>query len=119
MPLSVQDDSRFGSHMARLRGGVFGCGMISEFHLRGWQRIPEVEIVALGNRTIARAEARRDQFFPGAQIYADLGRMLKEERLDFVDILTVPWLHREHGLLARAANVHSSARNRFATRWKT
>ena len=92
--------------MARLRGGVFGCGMISEFHLRGWQRIPEVEIVALGNRTIARAEARRDEFFPGAAVYSDLGRMLQEARLDFVDILTVPWLHREHCLLAKAANVH-------------
>jgi len=94
------------SHMARLRGGVFGCGMISEFHLRGWQRIPEVEIVALGNRTIARAEARRDQYFPEAQVYSDLGNMLEEARLDFVDILTVPWLHREHCLLAKAANVH-------------
>ncbi len=80
--------------------------MISEFHLRGWQRIPEVEIVALGNRTIARAEARRDEFFPRAQIFSDLGRMLQETRLDFVDILTVPWLHREHCLLAKAANVH-------------
>jgi predicted dehydrogenase len=80
--------------------------MISEFHLRGWQRIPEVEIVALGNRTIARAGARRDEFFPRAQVYSDLGRMLQETRLDFVDILTVPWLHREHCLLAKAANVH-------------
>jgi predicted dehydrogenase len=85
---------------------VFGCGMISEFHLRGWQRIPEVEIVALGNRTVARAEARRDRFFPGAKVYTDLGRMLDEARLDFIDILTVPWLHREHCMLAKAANVH-------------
>ncbi|MFB3817006.1 MAG: Gfo/Idh/MocA family protein [Candidatus Methylomirabilales bacterium] len=92
--------------MTRLRGGVFGCGMISEFHLRGWQRIPEVEIVALGNRTIARAEARRDQFFPAARVYDDLSRMLDAERLDFVDILTVPWLHKEHCLLARQAGAH-------------
>lgn len=92
--------------MPRLRGGVFGCGMIAEFHLRGWQRIPEVEIVALGNRTIARAEARRDQYFRGAKVYSDLGHMLQEARLDFVDILTVPWLHREHVLLAKAAGVH-------------
>ena len=92
--------------MAKLRGGVFGCGMISEFHLRGWQRIPEVEIVALGNRTMARAEARRDRFFPGAKVYTDMGRMLDEARLDFIDILTVPWLHREHCMLAKAANVH-------------
>jgi len=92
--------------MEKLRGGVFGCGMISEFHLRGWQRIPEVEIVALGNRTIARAEARRDQYFPEARVYQDLGAMLQAERLDFVDILTVPWLHREHCLLAKNAGVH-------------
>src|SRR5512138_1198047 len=92
--------------MSQLRGGVFGCGMISEFHLRGWQRIPEAQIVALGNRTIARAEARRDQFFPAATTYASLEAMLDAERLDFVDILTVPWLHKEHCLLARAAGVH-------------
>jgi len=80
--------------------------MISEFHLRGWQRIPEVEIVALGNRTVSRAEARRDQFAPQAHLYENLEAMLEKERLDFVDILTVPWLHREHCLLARSAGVH-------------
>ena len=92
--------------MTRLRGGLFGCGMISEFHLRGWQRIPEVEIVALGNRTRARAEARRAQYFPWARVYESLERMLETEQLDFVDILTVPWLHREHCLLAQTAGVH-------------
>jgi predicted dehydrogenase len=92
--------------LSRLRGGVFGCGMISEFHLRGWQRIPDVEIVALGNRTIGRAEGRRDQFFPQARVYDSLEKMLEKERLDFVDILTAPWLHREHCLLAGAAGIH-------------
>jgi len=92
--------------MIRLRGGVFGCGMISEFHLRGWQRIPEVEIVAFGNRTVSRAEARRDQYAPDARVYDDLGTMLRTERLDFVDILSVPWLHREHCLLAKQAGIH-------------
>jgi len=92
--------------VAQLRGGLFGCGMISEFHLRGWQRIPEVEVVALGNRTISRAEARRDQYVPGARVYADLAVMLREERLDFVDILSLPWLHRAHCLQAREAGVH-------------
>jgi D-apiose dehydrogenase len=92
--------------MTKLRGGLFGCGMISEFHLTGWRRIPEVEIVALGNRTIARAEARRAEFYPQARTYDRLETMLERERLDFVDILTVPRLHREHCLLARQAGVH-------------
>lgn len=92
--------------MAKLRGGLLGYGMISEFHLRGWQRIPEVEIVALGNRTIAKAEARRAQFFPEARTYDNLEAMLEKERLDFIDILTIPSLHREHCQFAMQAGAH-------------
>lgn len=90
----------------QLRGCLYGCGMISEFHLRGWQRIPEVEIVGLGNRTIARAEQRRNQFAPAARMYAGLAEMLSAEKPDFVDILTAPALHREHCRIARDAGVH-------------
>ncbi len=90
----------------RLRGVLYGCGMISEYHLRGWLRIPEVEIVALGNRTIARAEQRRQQFVPTARVYADLVAMLEAERPDFVDILTAPAVHREHCRVAREFKTH-------------
>ena len=50
--------------MAKLRGAVIGCGMIAEYHLRGWQRIPEVEIVALCDPDRSRAEDRRREFAP-------------------------------------------------------
>lgn len=89
-----------------LKGALFGCGMISEFHLRGWRRIPEVEIVALGNRTLARAEARRAEFAPAARTYSDLGELLAAEKLDFIDILTTPELHFDHCRAAMAAGVH-------------
>jgi D-apiose dehydrogenase len=92
--------------MKKLRGALYGCGMISEFHLRGWNRIPEVEIVALGNRTIERAEERRKQFAPEARVYSDLSTLLKEETLDFIDILTIPGLHKEHCLQAKEAGLH-------------
>ncbi len=96
-----------------LRGAVVGCGMISEFHLRGWQRIPEVEIVALVDPVRARAEERRAQFAPQARLYGTLDELFAndtqtrtEAGLDFVDILTPPWLHREHCLRAAQAGVH-------------
>ena len=92
--------------MSKLRGGLFGCGMISEFHLRGWQRIPEVEIVAFGDQLLERAAERRAQFFPQAEIFDDLNQMLSRARLDFLDILTPPALHRQHCLLAKKAGVH-------------
>ena len=90
----------------KLRGAVYGCGMISAYHLRGWQRIPEVEIVALANRTVERAEERRRAFAPEARVYRTLEEVLAQEDVDFVDILTPPDLHREHVLQAKAAGVH-------------
>jgi predicted dehydrogenase len=92
--------------MPELRGALYGCGMISEFHLRGWNRIPEVEIVALCNRTLSRAEERRAQYVPGARVYQDLESMLAREQLDFIDILTTPELHATHCLTARRAGLH-------------
>lgn len=80
--------------------------MISELHLRSWLRIPEVEIVAVGNRTIARAEQRRAQFVPAARVYSDLATMLDRERPDFVDILTAPAQHLEHCRVARERDLH-------------
>jgi predicted dehydrogenase len=90
----------------RLRGGVVGCGMISEFHLRGWQRIPEVEIVALADPSTPAAEDRRSRWAQGARLYPDIAAMLGAEALDFVDVISPPWLHAEHCLAARDANVH-------------
>lgn len=92
--------------MKRLRGAVIGCGFISEFHLRGWTRIPEVEICVLVDPDRARAESRRTQLAPGARVYDSLPSAMAGESLDFVDILTPPWLHREHCLQAAVAGLH-------------
>jgi predicted dehydrogenase len=92
--------------MTPLRGAIVGCGMIAEYHLRGWLRIPVVEIVALCDPNHANAQRRQHEFVSGAQIYGSLDDLLRAEKLDFVDILTPPWLHREHCLRAAAAKVH-------------
>ena len=91
----------------KLTGAIVGCGMISEFHLRGWNRVPEVEIVALVDSERDRAEDRSKQFAPDARIYESLDDLFAgEAALEFVDILTPPWLHREHCLRAAQARVH-------------
>jgi len=90
----------------RLRGALFGCGIIAEFHLRGWARIPEVEIVALADPDLTRAAQRRDAFASHARIYDSPEALLVAEQLDFVDILTWPWQHREHCLRAKAAGLN-------------
>ncbi len=103
---------------AQLRGGLIGCGMIAEFHLRGWRRIPEVEIVALADENLARADERRAQFVPEARTYGDLAALLDREDLDFVDILTPPRLHPEHCLLAKQAGVHVICQKPLCDDWE-
>jgi predicted dehydrogenase len=80
--------------------------MIAEYHLRGWLRIPEVEIVALCDPDRSRSESRRSEFVPQAKLYDSIDAALAAEKLDFVDILSPPWLHREHALCAAAAGIH-------------
>lgn len=88
------------------RGAVVGCGLISEFHLRGWRRVPGVEIVALVDPDRARANDRRDEFCPEARVYPDFAAARAAERLDFVEILTPPALHAAHCREAAAAGLH-------------
>jgi len=103
--------------MSKLRGAVVGCGMIAEFHLRGWARIPEVEIVALADPDRSRAEDRRARFAPAAGVYAGLEEILRAESLDFVDIVTPPWLHARQCLVAARAGLHIVCQKPLCDDW--
>ena len=89
-----------------LRVGVVGCGGISPFHLRGWQRIPEVRVAALVDADPARAEHRRREHALDVPVYGTIDDMLAAEQPDVVDILTPPALHVEHCLAAARAGAH-------------
>ncbi len=104
--------------MKTLRGAIVGCGSISEFHLRGWREIPEVEIVALVDPIEAAAQERRTRFAPQARVYGAMESMLAREKLDFVDIITPPWLHREQCLLAADADLHIICQKPLCDRWE-
>ena len=90
-----------------LRGAVFGCGHVSLYHLRAWAQIEGVEIVALANRTVAKAETRAQEFgIPLENVYSDYRELLEKEDLDFVDIATAPHIHREQVEAAAAYGRH-------------
>ena len=91
--------------MKTLRGAVVGCGMIAEHHLRAWRAVDGVEIVALADADPARAEARRERFFPDARVYADLGALLAAGGADFLEVLTPPAAHAGHCLAGLAAGL--------------
>lgn len=90
-----------------LRGAVLGCGHISPFHLRAWAQIEDIEIVALANRTLDKAQARAREFgVPLEHVYSDYRELLECERPDFVDIATAPQVHREQTEFAARYGCH-------------
>ena len=99
-----------------LRGAMLGTGSISIHHMRAWQVIPGVKIVALANRTRSRAQEMGRQFgVDDAHIYADYRELLSKEQVDFVDVATAPAIHREQVLAAAARGVHVFCQKPFAT----
>jgi predicted dehydrogenase len=73
--------------MKNLRFAVFGCGFWSRFQIGAWSEIPGVELVALYNRTLSKAKALAEQFNV-PRVYDDPEELLKNEQLDFVEIIT-------------------------------
>ena len=99
-----------------LRGAMLGTGSIAIHHMRAWQAIPHVDMVALANRTKPRAEALAvETGLESARIYSDYHELLAEETLDFVDIATAPHIHREQVLAAAEAGIHVLCQKPFAT----
>jgi len=80
--------------MARFRGVAVGCGYFSGFQYEAWSRIPEVEMVALCNRDMERAQPLMTKHGIRTH-YSDYKEMLENERPDFVDIITPPESHLE------------------------
>ena len=78
-----------------MKTALIGCGAISGNHLTAIKQRSDVEIVALCDVDLSRAEAARDQFAPDAKVYADYRSMLDETRPDAVHIATPHHLHCE------------------------
>lgn len=78
--------------MEALRVAGIGAGYFSQFQYEAWQRLREVDTVAIHNRTLAKAEAHARQYAIGAA-FDDVDRMLDEARPDLVDIITPPETH--------------------------
>lgn len=98
-----------------LRGALLGCGHVAAFHLRAWAQIEGVEIVALANRTVGKAEARAREFgIPLEHVYSDYRELLEKEAIDFVDIATAPHIHRQQVEAAAAHGLHVLCQKPFA-----
>jgi predicted dehydrogenase len=68
---------------------LIGCGGISESHLRAY-KAAGYRVVALCNRTEAKARQRQREFYPRADVYADYREVLKRDDVEVVDVTPHP-----------------------------
>ncbi len=69
--------------------GLIGAGGISEFHLKNY-KICGFDVAAIASRTRSKAEAKRDQFYPAADVYDDYRELLKRDDIEVVDVTPHP-----------------------------
>jgi predicted dehydrogenase len=80
--------------MNNLRFAVLGAGFWSRYQLAAWREVGGVECVAVCDAVRAKAEARAREFSV-PRVYESAAELLRQERLDFVDIISSPDTHRE------------------------
>lgn len=82
-----------------LRVAIFGCGFWARFQIAAWRELDGVEIVALYNRTRAKAEALAQEFGIRA-VYDDPEALIQEQHPDAIDIITDVDTHQQFVQLA-------------------
>lgn len=73
--------------MSGLRFAVMGTGFWSHYQIPAWFEVGGVELVAVYNRTVSKAERVADRFGV-PRVYSDPEELLQKEAVDFVDIIT-------------------------------
>src|SRR5688572_17069738 len=62
---------------------LIGAGGISEQHLKAY-KTAGLNVIAICSRTVEKAEKRRAEFFPAADVYADYRDVLKRDDVEVV-----------------------------------
>jgi predicted dehydrogenase len=98
----------------KIRVGIVGAGgIVGSVHIPGLRKMPNVEIVAVANRSLDSSERAAKEFgIPRA--YADWQKLLAAKGIDAVLIGTWPYMHRAVTLAALDSGRHVLCQARMA-----
>ncbi len=88
----------------RVRVALVGCGRISHNHFDAIAKISDLELVAVSDTDVSRAERAGAKY--SVPTFASLDAMLKNVPSDLVSICTPSGLHPQHGIAAARAGRH-------------
>ena len=86
------------------RVGLIGCGTISDAYIRGLRVFPWLEVTALSDIDLGRAEAKAEKY--GVAKGYSVEELLADDEVDIAVNLTVPTVHAEVSLNALGASKH-------------
>ncbi|UOE51032.1 Gfo/Idh/MocA family oxidoreductase [Mucilaginibacter sp. SMC90] len=90
--------------MKKFKFAVIGTGFWANYQIPAWLELDNVELVAVYNRTQAKAEALAQKYgIPS--VYDSVEQLLEQEELDFVDIITDVDTHAIFTTLAASKGV--------------
>ncbi len=78
--------------MNKLKVGIIGLGQVAEVHLKAYQDVKQIEVVACAEPRAERLAHMASQW--GITAYADYTDMLQREKLDIACVLTPAATHR-------------------------
>jgi UDP-N-acetyl-2-amino-2-deoxyglucuronate dehydrogenase len=88
----------------RVRVVLVGCGRISRNHFDAIAKVPELDLVAVADMDLSRAQREGEAY--GVPAFGSLEAMLDAVPSDLVAICTPSGLHPQHGVLAAERGRH-------------
>lgn len=90
-----------------IRVGIIGVGGIARgVHIPGYKKLPGVEIAAVSDLVLDRAQEAAKDAGPDTRAYADYREMLTAEELDAVSVCTPNAFHKDPTIAALEAGAH-------------
>jgi len=101
----------------KFKFAVISTGWWAGFQIPAWFEVGGVDLVALYNRTVPKAEKYAHQYNV-PHVYGNLEELFQREKLDFVDIISGNDVHEEMVLLAAKYKVPVICQKPIAPTWE-
>ncbi|MGI6567373.1 MAG: Gfo/Idh/MocA family protein [Limnochordia bacterium] len=88
----------------KLRVGIAGCGMITEFHIRAMKQIPELELAGVWDIAADLAKNTAEKW--NVKAYGSYEEMIADPQVDIIDICLPAGVHAQYGCQAAEAGKH-------------